>query len=234
MFILGQTPDFLLVSKKNLDLNTENGQAFVLDLQQKIAFRAFVFETLHFVNWEKPVKGTKFPSWFDGKETPRPSLDKQEIKNIQTFLDGGYIAINQRLRNKKNLHTHQTDIINALFKSLALYGNSNYPKLYGAITGLNIDDLGLKKGVSFMDFGMHSAFDNISSAKNLLGRSNNYKKGILIKYFTKKENLRPMLDLGFMGKSHELLFQPNTIYTVVNAYRNTNDGYDTVTMDTDY
>ena len=234
MIILGQTGDSLLVAEKGQDFNSGNAKGFYLDLSAEIAYDVGVAQSYKFVPWQDADGTLKIPKWFNGKATPKPELSAQEMGLIRSYLEDGYIDLNELLRNNSKIKQEHIDIIDALDKALMIYGTRDYGDLYGAIPNLNADALGLLDGVIFRDTGMQSAYDNPESALALLKTSDGSSHGTLIKYMTKEINLRNAIDMRFIGESNEFLFPRNTIFTVVDVERSAKGNYDTVTMDCSY
>ena len=234
MIILGQTGESILVVDSGQNLDSALAKGFILDLDEQKATSVGVAQSYKYVPWVEPDANLKIPKWFTGKSTPPITLSRDELDHIRVYLEGDHIDLNELLRNNSKPSQKQNKVMDALDKAIIVYGTTDYEELYGAIPDLSAANLGLIEGLKFKDYGMQSAYDNMESARDLLEANITTNNGTLIKYTTREQKRRKLIDMKFMGEANEFLFPRNTIFTVVELQRSQDDRYDIVTMDAAY
>ena len=234
MIILGQTGESILVVDSGQNLDSALAKGFILDLDEQKATSVGVAQSYKYVPWVEPDANLKIPEWFTGKSTPPITLSRDELDHIRVYLEGDHIDLNELLRNNSKPSQKQNKVMDALDKAIIVYGTTDYEELYGAIPDLSAANLGLIEGLKFKDYGMQSAYDNMESARALLDTNITTNNGTLIKYTTRDQKRRKLIDMKFMGEENEFLFPRNTIFTVVELQRSQDDRYDIVTMDAAY
>ena len=234
MIILGQTGESILVVDSGQNLDSALAKGFILDLDEQKATSVGVAQSYKYVPWVEPDANLKIPKWFTGKSTPPITLSRDELDHIRVYLEGDHIDLNELLRNNSKPSQKQNKVMDALDKAIIVYGTTDYEELYGAIPDLSAANLGLIEGLKFKDYGMQSAYDNMESARALLDTNITTNNGTLIKYTTRDQKRRKLIDMKFMGEENEFLFPRNTIFTVVELQRSQDDRYDIVTMDAAY
>ncbi len=234
MIILGANNSSLLIADNNQDMSTGNAQGFILDLENRITYTTDLITAFNNGWWRGPEPNTKIPQWFDGKPTPQPSLSKKSLRYVNNYLNGGFVVLNELLRNKAKLPKEYDRMDIALTEALTLHNAYMYPELYGAIAGLRVHDLGFFLGQSFIDNGRQSAYDDIESANKILATKDGGSCGTLIRYMSNEKQRGNMIYMGFIERENELIFPKDVTFTVTHIKLDTELDVDTVLMSANF